>query len=130
MGWQLFSPFAFSFGLIISDIAMATIATIIIWVWMLQAVSTLAYDTIWSPGPSNLTSLGNAVVVDPRFSILSEYGWPGLPAHACLITAVHAVAEVALQDFQKLMKPVSVEQRFLHALDSNVRKVELWNTKY
>ena len=56
---------------------------------------------------SNLSSLAASVTVDPRFSVSSEYGWPALSELSCLMNAVHAMADLALQDFEEPIVPVS-----------------------
>ena len=72
---------------------------------------------------TNITSLGDALAIDPRFSILSEYGWPNLPERSCLLTAVHAMADLAMERFDRLIAPVSPEPNMKHIVENNEGRI-------
>lgn len=55
---------------------------------------------------SNAAKLGDTPQIDPRFSIMSEYGWPVLPGIPCLFNAVHAMQDLALEDFEEPLVPI------------------------
>ncbi|KAL6713159.1 hypothetical protein ACLMJK_009280 [Lecanora helva] len=59
----------------------------------------------------NATGFEGGSTIDPRFTITSEYGMPKLPGIPCLMNAVNAMQDLALEDFEEPLVP---ETYFLH----------------
>jgi len=57
--------------------------------------------------PSNVTEFGQIPGIDPRFSVKSEYGRSELPTIPCLMNAVNAMQDLALEDFEGPVVPIT-----------------------
>ena len=55
----------------------------------------------------NATGLRAGPTIDPQFSISSEWGRPALPGIACLMNAVNAMQDLALEDFEEPIVPIT-----------------------
>lgn len=59
------------------------------------------------PKSFNQTMLGENLAIDPRFTLKVEYGTPSLPGMSILINAVHAMTDLALEDFEEPIVPIA-----------------------
>ena len=71
---------------------------------LIPSVITLIADGN-STLPLNVIDFGTTPWIDPRFMIVSEYGLPILPGIPCLMNAVNAMQDLALEDFQEPLIP-------------------------
>ena len=55
----------------------------------------------------NTTSLNAKWTIDPQFSVSTEWGRPALPGIACLMNAVNAMQDLALEDFEEPIIPIT-----------------------
>ena len=91
---------------------MSTIETrLFLWI-LLAIVGSLSESTVLPlqssifQNGSDVTALAAVPGIDPRFQISSEYGAPRLPGMACLMNAVNAMRDLALEDFNEPLVPI------------------------